>query len=140
MRRRYDQQGDRVRDRRKELRLTGQAVADLVGVSQAAYSAWENGNRDIPARRREALGAALQTTWLDLARPQYEVNSIEPDEPAELTTPTAPTEAEFVFKCGQLIAHVDTMAHRWRANPHLLAGLSLTYREKLEAIFEAGLM
>jgi transcriptional regulator with XRE-family HTH domain len=56
----------RVKKRRKELRLTLQEVADAVGLSVSAVSAWESG-KNFPERdKEEALARVLETDkrWL----------------------------------------------------------------------------
>jgi transcriptional regulator with XRE-family HTH domain len=59
--------GDRVRARRKQLRLTQTQAADLVGMSQGGWSGIETGDtKDTKGTNITAIAAALKTTarWL----------------------------------------------------------------------------
>jgi SOS-response transcriptional repressor LexA len=59
--------GKRIRERREELRLTQQQIADLVGVSYQAVQQWE-ADETAPKRgeTRKKLAKALQTTEVGL--------------------------------------------------------------------------
>jgi transcriptional regulator with XRE-family HTH domain len=52
----------RFRDRRKQLGLSQEALADLVGTNQAQISAYENGKNDPTGEVLIALSQALETT------------------------------------------------------------------------------
>lgn len=58
--------GQRIRDRRKELRHTLQAVADFVGVTHAAVSQWESGDTNIAAENLLKLALVLRTNPFEL--------------------------------------------------------------------------
>ena len=135
----YEYQGRKLRECRKRLGLSGKDLMVKLGFAQSTYSSWEVGRVEVPAAKREALCEALNTTWHyvtmgDQAAPDF----IGDNYPVTQYDPAPqPLANEFAFQCGQLVAHVDTMARQWRSNPRLLDGLGPAYREKLETIFEA---
>ena len=141
MRKLYDYQGKKMKERRIALGLRGEDIAALCDITQAAYSAYETGKRNVPARRRVQLAMALETTWNYLTMGEREEN-LEDDfvESVDELAPLPTNQAvEFAFQAGQMVASVQTMANQWRANPHLLEGLNPAYRDKLTRIFEAAL-
>ena len=137
---RYAYQGAKLKECRLKVELSGKEVAATTGFSPSAYSSWETGRVEVPQAKREALCDTLHTTWHyvtmgdqprapDFEGDNYPVTQYDPAP--------QPLANEFAFQCGQLVAHVDTMARQWRSNPRLLDGLGPAYREKLETIFEA---
>ena len=76
---------EKLRDRRVELGLTQQDVADLVGVSEGTVSRWESG--DIGNMRRDRIAAyakalhvspAVIMGWEDIPEPHlYALNPVE---------------------------------------------------------------
>ena len=58
--------GQRIRLRRKELGLTLQAVSELVGVTRAAVSQWENGDTNISAENLLKLTLVLRANPFEL--------------------------------------------------------------------------
>ncbi|CAH3627371.1 hypothetical protein AI2618V1_1703 [Serratia marcescens] len=73
--------GERIRARRKELKLTQRALAKIVPVSHVTVSQWETGDSEPGGKNLFALSKALQCTptWI-----LYGDDSQQPGEPEEL--------------------------------------------------------
>ncbi|EOU2324600.1 LexA family protein [Yersinia enterocolitica] len=75
---------DRIRTRRKELKLTQQILAKLVGVSRVTVTGWESGDYQPGGINLQALAAALQCNakWLvdGKGEPSDEAVILEPTE------------------------------------------------------------
>lgn len=68
---------DIIKQRRKELGLTQQDIADVVGVSKPTVNRWENGGIDnIGSRKLSKLAKALKTTAEHLIAPDIVENAI----------------------------------------------------------------
>lgn len=65
---------DRIRQRRKELKLTQQALADLVGVSRVTVTGWERDDYQPNGANLQVLSDALQCDpiWLMSGKRQHE--------------------------------------------------------------------
>ena len=136
---RYAYQGAKLKECRLKVELSGTEVAATTGFSPSAYSSWETGRVEVPAAKRAALCEALNTTWnYVILGDQPAPDFIGDNFPVTQYDPAPqPLATDFAFQCGQMLAHVDTMAHQWRTNPRLLDGLGPVHRERLETIFEA---
>lgn len=139
----YGYQGQKMKECRLRQGLRSAEVAEQIGVTQSAYSSYETGKRDVPKLRRTSLAMALETTWeyLTLGDREENLRDLDSDVDQEQMTHSLPTgqAVEFAFQCGQMVSSLQTMATRWRANPHLLNGLNPAYQDKLTRIFEAAL-
>ncbi|MBC3213428.1 helix-turn-helix domain-containing protein [Serratia fonticola] len=73
--------GERIRARRKELKLTQRALAKIVKVAHVTISQWETGDSEPGGKNLFALSKALQCapTWI-----LYGDENMLPDEPSEL--------------------------------------------------------
>ncbi|HFZ1921695.1 TPA: helix-turn-helix domain-containing protein [Serratia marcescens] len=73
--------GERIRARRKELKLTQRALAKIVPVSHVTVSQWETGDSEPGGKNLFALSKALQCspTWI-----LYGDDNQQPGEPEEL--------------------------------------------------------
>lgn len=58
-----DSPGERIRRRRKQLKLTQKAVAQMVGVSSPSVTQWENDDQLPKKDNADKLCMALQTNW-----------------------------------------------------------------------------
>ena len=71
--------GPRMKARRKEIGLSAEKVAELLGVSPATIYRYENGDIDkVPGERLAPIAAALQTT------PAYLMGWDEKNPPAQV--------------------------------------------------------
>lgn len=70
--------GTRIRQARKELGLSQQALADLVGVNQSAISGWERGDSDPTTDSMTAAAVALGVSfeWLATGRGEIRPGSL----------------------------------------------------------------
>lgn len=75
---------DRVKQRRKALKLTQQAVADKVGISRSAVNSWEMGDHIPGGKAAMALPKVLQCSWewLETGRgsPEVMIAKLETNE------------------------------------------------------------
>jgi transcriptional regulator with XRE-family HTH domain len=73
--------GERIRARRKELKLTQRALAKIVHVAHVTISQWETGDSEPGGKNLFALSKALQCspTWI-----LYGDESMLPGEPLEM--------------------------------------------------------
>ena len=78
-------QPDRIKQRRRALRLSQEQLAELTGVNQPQISRWELGENDITGATLTALARALSTTadWLlglsdEVAGHVHQVGDIDP--------------------------------------------------------------
>lgn len=62
--------GERLKQYRKEKKMTQEEVADRAGVTATSISRWENGERDPTFRDVEKIAAALGVTMEELTREQ----------------------------------------------------------------------
>lgn len=85
--------GERIRARRKELKLTQRALAKLVKVSHVTVSQWESEDSEPGGKNLFALSAALQCdpTWI-----LYGDESSTPSEPSLTLPPLTERETELV--------------------------------------------
>lgn len=59
--------GNLIRERRKELHVSQEAMARRVGLTLAGYRPWEYGERDLKSEDLPTWGAALEMTQAELA-------------------------------------------------------------------------
>lgn len=73
--------GERIRARRKELKLTQRALAKIARVSHVTISQWETGDSEPGGKNLFALSKALQCspTWI-----LFGDENMSPEEPIEL--------------------------------------------------------
>jgi transcriptional regulator with XRE-family HTH domain len=85
--------GERIRARRKELKLTQRALAKLVKVSHVTISQWETGDSEPGGKNLFSLSNSLQCspTWI-----LYGDEGSEPGTPEALPRELDPQEKELV--------------------------------------------
>ncbi len=78
---------ERIRARRKELKLTQAVLAKLVGVNRVTVTGWESGDYEPGGANLQALAAVLKCNphWLISGNgdPEAEVTSFKPTEVLE---------------------------------------------------------
>lgn len=78
----------RIRDRRKELKLTQYALAEALNVAKSTYNQYENGNREFSINQLPVL---CDTLTCDISWLMGEENAKEP-APASMLDASTPTE------------------------------------------------
>lgn len=78
---------ERIRERRKQLRISQEDLADVLGTTQSQISRYEKGENDPTGEILAALASALETSadWLlgltdDVARPVTSKSDLSEDE------------------------------------------------------------
>ncbi|WP_407084845.1 helix-turn-helix domain-containing protein [Pluralibacter gergoviae] len=85
--------GERIRARRKDLKLTQRALAKMVKVAHVTISQWETGDSEPGGKNLFALSNALQCnpTWI-----LYGDESAEPGAPVDSPKPLEEREEELL--------------------------------------------
>ena len=92
------QLGKKIRIMRKQLGLTQEQLAEILGVGHQALSRIEQGHMAPKMDRLPALAEALQCTVSDLFRPDDDSQSTYADRLADLFSGLPTHKQEFVFQ------------------------------------------
>ena len=101
----YMKMNDRIRSRRKELKMTQSVLAKLVGVNRVTITGWESGDYKPGGENLQALAAALEKTpqWL-----------LEGKDDGNQQPPTMKPEQRFGIRSVPVLTWVQ--AGEWTAN------------------------
>lgn len=92
------QLGRKIRSRRKQLGMTQEQLAEMLGVGHQALSRIEQGHIAPKMDRLPSLAKALQCTVADLFRPEDDSQSTYANRIADLFTGLPTPKQEFVFQ------------------------------------------